>query len=297
MKKNFLINISLPIIAACFFLFMLISISSKKDPENREPLIPPPSTNFSHKIAGLGIIESDTRIINIGSPIAGIISKIYVTEGMYVKKGTPLFKIEDTEIKAQLENAEAKMKVAQIHYEDVSHNLNLFESIKDKRAISYEEISRKRFAAQKAYAQMVEAMTNLKVVQMQANKFIIRSPIDSHVLKINSHLGEFVNGNDNTAMTLGTLHDLNVRVEIDETDIHRIDQDAQAIGILRGQPDVKINLKFLRYDPYVIPKSNLANNVGEKIDTRIIELVYEFDHSQITVFPGQRMDVFIEELK
>jgi len=276
---------------------MLISITSKKEPDKREPFITPPSAHFSHKIAGLGIVESHTRIINISSHTAGIISEIYVSEGMYVKKGTPLFKIEDTEIIAQLENAEAKMKVAQIHYEDISHNLNLFESIKDKRAVSYEEMSKKRFAAQKAYAQMVESMTNLKVIQMQANKFIVKSPVDSHVLKINSHVGEFVNGNDNTAITLGTLDDLNVRVEIDETDIHRIDQDAQAIGILRGQPNVKINLKFLRYDPYVIPKSNLTNNIAEKIDTRVIELVYSFDRSKVTVFPGQRMDVFIEELK
>lgn len=297
MKKNFLINISLPIIAACFFLFMMISISSKKDPEDRDPLVAPPSVHFPHKIAGLGIVESHSRILNVGAHIAGVISNVYVSEGMYVKKGDPLFKIEDTEIRAQIENAEAKMKVAQINYEDLSHNLNLLESVKDKRAVSYEEMSKKRFATQKAYAQMVEAITNLKVIQMQANKFIIKSPINAHVLKIDYHLGEFVSGNDNTAITLGALNDLNVRVEIDETDIHRIDQGASAIGILRGQPDVKINLKFLRYDPYVMPKTNLTNNISEKIDTRVIELVYAFDSSTVTVFPGQRMDVFIEELK
>lgn len=276
---------------------MFNSISGNTTPEARKPTITPPTSTFQDKIAGLGIVESDTRMISIASHVKGVVSKIYVSEGKYVKKGTPLFKIEDSEYKAKLKHAEAKLKVAQIHYEDASHNLNLFEKIKDKRAISYEELSRKRFAAKKAHAEMVEAKTNLKVYQTNFYNLTARAPIDSHVLKINIKPGEYIGNDGSHPIILGNLDKMNVRVEIDETDIHRIKKGAKAIGILRSHNNFKIPLEFIKYDPYVMPKSNLNNNITEKIDTRVIELLYSFDNSRIGAFPGQRMDVFIEELK
>ena len=297
MKKNFLINVSLPLIAISFLVFMFISISGNKTPEARQPTIDPPSSTFQHKIAGLGVVESETRMINIGSHATGVVSKIYVSEGQYVKKGSPLFSIENSESKAKLEHAEAKLKVVEINYEDALHHLNLFENIKDKRAISYEELSRKRFAAKKAHAEMVEAQTNLKVSQANFDNLTVKSPLDSHILKVNTKLGEYVGNNGEQSIIIGNLDKMHVRVEIDETDIHRINQDAKSIGILRSNSQLKIPLKFIKYDPYVMPKSNLSNNITEKIDTRVIELLYEFDNSRIGAFPGQRMDVFIEEEK
>ena len=297
MKKNFLINVSLPAIAVAFLVFMFISISGNKQPEARQPTIAPPTSIFHHKIAGLGVVESETRMINIGTHTKGVIAKIYVSEGQYVKKNSPLFTIEDSEAKAKLEHAEAKLKVAQINYEDASHHLNLFENIKDKRAISYEELSRKRFATKKAHAEMVEAKTNLRVAQTSFDNLTVKAPVDSHVLKINTKLGEYVGNDGEQPIIIGNLDKMHVRVEIDETDIHRINQDARSIGILRSNSNLKIPLKFIKYDPYFMPKSNLSNDVTEKIDTRVIELLYEFDNSNIGAFPGQRMDVFIEERK
>ncbi|MCH9754110.1 MAG: efflux RND transporter periplasmic adaptor subunit [Alphaproteobacteria bacterium] len=297
MKKNFLINISLPAIAIAFLLFMFISISGKKTPEPRTPTIDPPTSTFKHKIAGLGIVESDTRMISMGSHTEGVVSKIYVSEGQQIDKNSPLFSIEDSEFKAKVEHARAKLKVAEIHYEDVSHHLNLFESIKDKRAISYEELSRKRFAAKKAHAEMIEAKTNLKLAEAKFNNLTVKSPVDAHILKVNIKAGEYLGNNGEQPVIIGNLHKMHVRVEIDETDINRINQDARAVGILRSNSKSKIPLKFIKYDPYFMPKSNLNNDITEKIDTRVIELLYEFNNDKIGAFPGQRMDVFIEEEK
>lgn len=297
MKNNPLVHIFLPLCALVFLVFTLVSVTKNRVPKPRDATVEPPSAHFQHKIAGLGIVESETRNIEIGSHSSGVVSKIYVHEGDLVNKGDPLFSIDDSEIKAEIDHARAKLAITQIHYEDISHNLNLFESIKDKRAISYSELSSKRFAAKKAHAQMIEAKTHLKVVESRFKKLTAKSPVDGHILQINAKIGEFLNNNNTPPIVLGHLGKMRVRVEIDETDIHRVDQDAKAIGMLRGNSQVKIPLKFLKYAPYIMPKSNLSNRVSERIDTRVIELVYGFDNSQASALPGQRMDVFIEETR
>ncbi len=297
MKNSSLVHIFLPLCALAFLVFTLVSVTKSRIPQPRDATIAPPSAPFHHKIAGLGIVESETRNINVGSHTPGVVSKIHVHEGDMVLKGDQLFSIDDSEIKAELNHAKAKLSIAQINYEDLSHHLNLFEGIKDKRAISYSDLSAKRFAAKKAHAQMVEAKTHLKVVESRFNKLTVKSPVEGHILQINAKLGEFLNNNTATPIIVGHLGNMRVRVEIDETDIQRVDQDAQAVGILRGNTEIKIPLKFLKYSPYIMPKLNLSNRVSEKIDTRVIELLYSFDNSKINAFPGQRMDVFIEETK
>lgn len=297
MKSSSILNLFLPLCALAFLVFTLVSVTKKRIPDPREATITPPSAPFHHKIAGLGVVESETRNINVGSHTTGVISKIYVTEGESLKKGTPLFSLDDSELKAELDNAKAKLATAQINYEDISHNLNLYESIKDKRAISYSELSKKRFAAKKAHAQMVEAKTHLKVIESRFNKLTVTAPIGGHVLQINAKIGEFLNNSSLTPIIIGDLGSMRVRVEIDETDIQRVDQNARAIGILRGNTSLKVPLKFIKYSPYIMPKTNVSNLVSEKIDSRVIELLYSFDNSKINAFPGQRMDVFIEETK
>lgn len=297
MKNNSLVNLFLPLCALAFLVFTLVSVTKKRIPEPREATVAPPSAPFHHKVAGLGIVESETRNINIGTHTTGVITKIYVQEGDMVKKGDPLFSVDDSEIRAELSHAKAKLSIAQIHYEDVSHNLNLYESIKDKRAVSYDELSRKRFAAKKAHAQMVEAKTHVQVIESRFNKLTAKAPVEGHILQVNAKAGEFLNNNQTPPIVLGHLGNMRVRVEIDETDINRVDQDARALGILRGNTHTKIPLKFVKYSPYITPKTNLSNHVSEKIDSRVIELLYSFDNSRVNAFPGQRMDVFIEETK
>lgn len=299
MIKKFLINFLLPIIAAIMLTFTFISITKNRNEPAREILINPPTSTFKHKVAGVGIVEPETKIINIGTHLTGILKKLYVEEGQSIAKNEPLFRIDDRDTIAKLTQAKARVNIALVNYKDLEHSLRLFESVKDKRAISVNEISRKRFAAAKARAELGEATANLEVAKITLDRLTVRSPIDGHVLKINAKVGEFIDQNHATLppIVIGDLDKMHVRVAIDETDIHRLDEDASATGVLRGHDNLKISLYFVKYEPYVIPKKNLSNDVTEKIDTRVLELIYQFDNSRIGAIPGQQMDVFIQEPK
>jgi hypothetical protein len=53
-------------------------------------------------------------------------------------------------------------------------------------------------------------------------------------------------------------------------------------------------LKFVRVEPYVIPKKSLTGDSTERVDTRVLQVLYSFNRGALPVYVGQQMDVFIE---
>ena len=69
---------------------------------------------------------------------------------------------------------------------------------------------------------------------------------------------------------------------------------APAVAFLRGNRQIKTSLKFVRFEPYVVPKKSLTGDSIERVDTRVLQVIYSIEHSGLPIFAGQQMDVFIE---
>jgi len=67
-----------------------------------------------------GKIVSDYEI-NLASEIPGIISKIYVKEGDYVKKGQLLMKLKDTDLRNQVNSAYANKQLAEVSLQKIKN--------------------------------------------------------------------------------------------------------------------------------------------------------------------------------
>jgi hypothetical protein len=93
---------------------------------------------------------------------------------------------------------------------------------------------------------------------------------------------------------LGNTDELHVRVDIDEFDIPRLVLDAPAVAMPKGHPDRKYPLSFVRVDPYVVPKKTLTGENTERVDTRVLQVIYEIDSQGDKLYVGQQMDVFID---
>jgi len=62
---------------------------------------------------------------------------------------------------------------------------------------------------------------------------------------------------------------------------------------IRGT-DVKVPLEFVRVQPYVSPKIELSNQRQEKVDLRVLPVIFRFQKKDLMiVYPGQLVDVFI----
>jgi hypothetical protein len=93
---------------------------------------------------------------------------------------------------------------------------------------------------------------------------------------------------------VGSVTPLHVRVDVDENDAWRVRPGARAISYLRGNKDISTPLKFVRFEPYVVPKKSLTGESTERVDTRVLQVIFSFDQGRLPIFVGQQMDVFID---
>jgi multidrug resistance efflux pump len=117
------------------------------------------------------------------------------------------------------------------------------------------------------------------------------------VLQVNVHPGEFVGAPPGQALVvLGNVHTLHVRVDIDEHDVPRFRPGAAARASVRGNAAHEYALRFVRVEPYVIPKKSLTGDNTERVDTRVLQVIYAVDGAseERPLYVGQQMDVFID---
>src|SRR3982074_288425 len=72
----------------------------------RESTVPPsqpPVSGFRDTVAAVGLIESSTENIAIGTPLSGIVPRVFVRAGDAVASGDPLFELDTRHLRAELE--------------------------------------------------------------------------------------------------------------------------------------------------------------------------------------------------
>ncbi len=138
-------------------------------------------------------------------------------------------------------------------------------------------------------------------------KYTINAPVDGVVLSINTAVGNYVSsqGAYNTytqglgpVLVMGSSQNvLGVRCFIDEILIHRLPPPGQMSAQLsiRGT-NITIPLEFERVQPYVTPKIQLSNQRTERVDVRVLPLIFKFEKPKdLHLYPGQLVDVYIRE--
>lgn len=262
-----------------------------------EPVADPPRVEFANRISGTGIVEASTRNISVGAHIPGIVARVHVRVGDRVRAGSPLFAIDDRARRADLAVREARVREAEANLQDLRAQLQIAEKVKDPRAISIEDLNKRRFAVQAAEARLANAAAELKAAQVDIDLLTVRAPIDGDVLQVNIRPGEYAptGVTAQPLILLGSLERLHVRVDIDENDAWRFRERAPAVAFVRGNPALKTNLRFEYVEKYVIPKRSLTGESTERVDTRVMQVVYSFNRTDLSVYPGQLMDVYIED--
>ncbi len=290
-------KVILPLFAAAGVgVGIFAAVCSAKVTPPASPVSEAPQSPYPVFVAGAGIVEASTENIAIGTQIPGIVSKIYIQIGSCAKAGDPLFTIDDRAQTALVSSRAAAVQVAEAALLDAKYELGLAETLAAQSVTSIEERDRDRFTAQKAEAQLVQARADLKSAQTDLERLTVRAPVDGQVLQLKVRPGEFAPTGvlDQPLILFGSVSPLNVRVDIDENDAWRAKSGAPAAGFLRGNKEINTVLKFVRFEPYVIPKKSLTGESTERVDTRVLQAVYSFDRGDLPIFVGQQMDVFID---
>ena len=214
----------------------------------------------------------------------------------------------------------AKVEAAGVALARAEDALGRITALRGSLAISQEEHNSRLFAVRQAKAELAEAsgvlarleagtwsfdieLSVAEVGQAQAaadrvkadlDRLLVRAPVDAAVLRVSARVGEFLSaGSETPPVLLGTDGPCQVRVQVDEEDAGRVMPGAEAEGFLRGRERGRVALRFVRIEPRVVPKLSVTGAKGERVDTRVLVIVYEITDPKGAVYPGQKLDVFI----
>jgi len=287
----------LPVLALVGVGFALVTVVRGNQPmPAAAPVAQPARAPFETFVAGSGIVEASTENIAVGTPVSGIVTDIYVKWGDHVAAGDQLFKVDDRDLQGTLLVALANVKQAEANLEQAKNKLRLAESVPDKRAISVDELTNRRANVAVDAAALEYAKAQVQQTMIEIERRTVRALVPGQILQIKIRPGEYAQGGvlATPLMLFGNDTRLHVRVDVDENDAWRFHAGAPAMGYVRGNPDLKTALRFERFEPYVVPKQSLTGDTTERVDTRVLQVVYSFDEGALPVYVGQQMDVFIE---
>ncbi|MDG3008215.1 HlyD family secretion protein [Paludisphaera mucosa] len=340
----------IPLVALAGVVYSIVSVVlGAKTPEPSKPVIEPHARPVKERmLAGSGLVEARKENIPIGASIPGVVVEVFVKKGDRVKRGDPLFLVDDREIRgqmgvkeAQLESAraqlhkleaaprpedlpplEAAVEEARARLDDAEIALGRTQKLSNRNAVTPSDLDKDRFAYQAAKAALArsqaeldrtkkgawredldiaEAAVKLAQSELQSCRLIldrhtVRAPIGGDVLQLNIRPGQFAATNWNEPMiVLGDVDRLHVRVDVDENDVPLFDEGSAATAYLKGRSHGRYALKLEYVEPYMIPKQSLTGSASERVDTRVLRVVYSLpDGCRGSVHVGQQMDVYIK---
>jgi multidrug efflux pump subunit AcrA (membrane-fusion protein) len=214
------------------------------------------------------------------------------------------------EAEAQILPATAKVNESQATVAKAEYRLKVGGSLEPGVSITAEEMSNRRFDVgldeailasaqaqiEQINAQIASAKAQVEQIEREIELRTIRAPVSGRILQMKTRPGEYAQSGVLTTplMLLGDDTRLHVRVDIDENDSWRFQPCASAMASVRGNPEIKTPLQYVRTDPDVIPKVTLTGDTTQRTDTRVLQVVYSFDPASLPLYVGQMMDVFIE---
>jgi len=254
-----------------------------------------PTSPYKSFVAGAGLVEANTENIAIGTQIAGIVSQIYVQMGSEVKRGDPLFTIDDRATRALLTAQVASVKVAEAQLAEANYSNALSQGLVKGLVVSKEEANLARYVVDIDSAQVVQAQALANQTATDLERLTVRAPMNGEVMQLKIHLGEYAPTGVlvQPLLLFGNLTPLNVRTDVDENEAWKVMKNEPAVGFLRANKKVSAPLTFVRFEPYVIPKVSLTGETTERVDTRVLQVIYSLPIGENRIRAGQQMDVYI----
>jgi multidrug efflux pump subunit AcrA (membrane-fusion protein) len=279
-------------------------------PADPGPVSPPARSPYENTVAATGIVEARRENVKIAAPKAGLVTRVLVKVGTRIKAGESLFQLDDREanarvdaLAAQVESVRAALGAQEVEVADLTDQLKRFQKLEREQVATDDELKRRWFALENAKARLHATRAQIAATEQQLEQvrtelavLTVRAPRDGELLQVNVREGEFAPAAAlaEPLMLLGDVETLQIRAEVDEQNAVLVEANRPARASLKGHAELKVELRFVRVEPFVIPKRSLTGDSLERVDTRVLQLIYEFDRPAFPIYVGQQVDVFVE---
>jgi HlyD family secretion protein len=154
------------------------------------------------------------------------------------------------------------------------------------------EIAKAKADVASAEAAVIQAEAGVLQAQIIAERHLVRAPAATTVLRIRTRAGEAAVLGTSVLMTLGDGNAPTVRAQVDERDAARLKDGAKGVAISRGDGS-RYPLTWLRTEPLVVPKRTLTGDTSERVDTRVVEVLFRME-AGASLRIGQQVDVELD---
>jgi membrane fusion protein (multidrug efflux system) len=133
-----------------------------------------------------------TEDVQIRPQVSGYLDKIFVDEGAYVRRGQPLFRINDALYVQALHRAKAGLQAARAKLEAADINLAKLDPLVEHRVVSGIQLQEARAAKDAARAEVAGAEAAVGTATVNLGYTLITAPADGYVGRIPMKQGSLV---------------------------------------------------------------------------------------------------------
>ncbi len=212
-----------------------------------DPVTPVAVTAVEHgsiarAVSVSGVVEP-IRSVGVNSQVSGLLLAVQVEEGDLVRRGQPIARIDERELRAQLDAAEAQLEVARSAYERA-------EQLRDRRVITLPEYERDRAAYAAAEATVDQLRTRIGYATVNA-------PVTGVVTEKLVETGDVV-ANQTRLFEIADVSTMVVRVGVSELDVVELSiGDPVDVG-LDAYPGNALSGQIRRVFPAADPATRLV---------------------------------------
>jgi RND family efflux transporter MFP subunit len=248
--------------------------------------------------AGASLLDASGYVVaqrqaTVSSKLTGKVMEVLIQEGQHVDAGQVMARLDDSNARAALLQAQAQVAAAQTQIDvakvtlaEAGPKYQRSQKVHDAGYLSDQDVEDSRMAydtarvnAELAKRQLVVAQAGRDIAQRSLDDTVIRAPFAGVVTEKNAQPGEMVSpisaGGGFTRTGIGTIVDmdsLEVDVDVAESFINRVQQNMPATVKLNAYPDWEIPAQVIAVIPTADrSKATVTVRVGFKVkDPRIV---------------------------
>jgi len=233
------------------------------------------------------------RAATVSSKVTGKVVEVLIEEGMKVKEGQVLARLDDTNIKtslnvaqAQLESTRAALDETRAQLKQANQEYQRITELAKQHIASQSDLDLAESNAKSLQAHLAQQEVDVTVAdrtvamwQQQMDDMIIRAPFDGIVTTKDAQPGEMISpvsaGGGFTRTGIGTVVDmdsLEIEIDVNESYINRVQPGQPVVATLDAYPEWKIPCKVIAIIPTADrQKSTVKVRVGfDQLDPRIL---------------------------
>ncbi len=215
-------------------------------------------------VQATGIIKPKVGAeVKVGARITGKVEHLYANIGDKVRKGQVLVRLEQDDLKARADQAEAAYREAAAAFDKAKIDLERDKPLAEKGYVTQQSIDVLQNAYDMTQARLMKAKADQDYAKAQLSYATITAPIGGTIASVTTQQGETVAAGLNapTFITIIDLSKLEVNAYVDETDVGKITVGQEALFTVDTFADKDFKGRVTAIYPRAVLQENVVNYI------------------------------------